>query len=124
MRRLKKTRYNIHVCRLCKNSRSTNHFRVCRFCEPGWAKRNAKKRETKARLRQAFEELIENGPNVCYICGLEPLTRRLSVDHCHRTGKVRGLLCYVCNYGLRWFRDDPARLRAAAKYLETRLPQS
>lgn len=51
----------------------------------------------------------------CAIC-LEP-TYDLCVDHCHDSGKVRALLCAQCNRGLGMFADEPARLRAAAKYL-------
>ena len=55
----------------------------------------------------------------CWICGRQGKTRGLSVDHNHKSGQVRGLLCQSCNRGLRWFSDEPARLREAATYLET-----
>ncbi|MEU2875492.1 endonuclease VII domain-containing protein [Streptomyces sp. NPDC007070] len=40
------------------------------------------------------------------------------VDHCHRTGRVRGVLCFNCNSGLGLLRDDPDVVYRAADYLE------
>jgi hypothetical protein len=53
----------------------------------------------------------------CAICKLPPKTR-LVVDHDHKTGKFRGLLCNSCNVGLGYFRDSQQSLQAACKYLE------
>lgn len=50
----------------------------------------------------------------CDLCGA---TANLCIDHCHRRGSLRGLLCGACNKGLGFFRDDPALLRKAARYL-------
>lgn len=50
----------------------------------------------------------------CVICGSEgPLV----VDHDHKTGAIRGMLCNHCNRGLGHFRDDPLLLEFAAQYL-------
>ena len=64
----------------------------------------------------------QNG--VCIVCR-RPETAvkhgkpmRLSVDHHHCTGTVRGLLCNNCNNGIGRFEDDAMRLRAAADYIE------
>lgn len=62
--------------------------------------------------------------DTCDICGSkETVTRggkvRLpSLDHCHKTGQWRGLLCSRCNTGLGMFQDHPDLLRAAAEYIE------
>lgn len=43
---------------------------------------------------------------------------RFCVDHCHSTGKVRGLLCSKCNLAISYLDDDPAKLTAAINYLK------
>lgn len=52
----------------------------------------------------------------CAVCGRH-YGEGLVVDHCHREGEIRGLLCSKCNIGLGQFDDDPTRLVAAADYL-------
>jgi hypothetical protein len=55
---------------------------------------------------------------VCAICRFPSTRGRLVVDHCHRTGTVRGLLCRACNVSIGAFRESVSGLRAAADYLE------
>lgn len=59
--------------------------------------------------------ICHNGAPKIYRSGT--VSRSLSVDHCHKTGKVRGLLCHKCNSGLGMFGDDLNRLRSAISYL-------
>ena len=44
---------------------------------------------------------------------------RLAVDHCHKTGKIRGLLCNRHNQGIGYMNDSPELLMKAAKYIES-----
>jgi hypothetical protein len=56
----------------------------------------------------------------CPICDepLDPADDQAAIDHCYRTGLVRGVLHPICNVGLGHFSDDPQRLRRTASYLE------
>ncbi len=64
-----------------------------------------------------FEMLFEFQEQKCAICGAPPAEKPLAIDHCHKTGKVRGLLCHKCNMGLGMFLDRPELLDEAASYL-------
>ncbi len=46
--------------------------------------------------------------------------QRCCVDHCHKTGKIRGLLCASCNGGLGLFKDNPQALANAILYLKAK----
>lgn len=54
----------------------------------------------------------------CLICfKKETMNKAHAVDHCHVTGKIRGILCYKCNIGLGYFNEDIELLNSALKYL-------
>ncbi|MEV6375555.1 endonuclease VII domain-containing protein [Micromonospora musae] len=64
--------------------------------------------------QKEFDELLTEQGGVCAVCGT-PDPEHL--DHDHRTGWVRGILCFNCNGGLGQFRDSPERLARAITYL-------
>ena len=75
---------------------------------------NFKARHTLAELEKVYD--ANNG--LCAICGSPPGKRKLQLDHCHASGKLRGLLCHSCNVGLGSFKDDKEVMLRAIRYLE------
>jgi hypothetical protein len=67
-----------------------------------------------------FEEQKRLQKNKCAICGGPPNGpyKTLNQDHCHKTGRLRGALCTVCNRALGAFRDSEDILASAIKYLK------
>jgi hypothetical protein len=66
-----------------------------------------------------YDELLDKQNGVCAICGgINRAGKRLGVDHCHRSGKVRGLLCDTCNLILGQFDDQIKILQKVIKYLQ------
>jgi Recombination endonuclease VII len=63
-----------------------------------------------------YDALLAKQNGACAICRRRP-KGRLCVDHCHVTGRIRGLLCHSCNLALGYLRDDQASLIAAVAYL-------
>jgi hypothetical protein len=68
----------------------------------------------------AYDALLSRQGNACAVCNIhmQSLRRRLAVDHCHVTSKIRGLLCDECNMAIGLLKDRPELLRIAAIYLE------
>ena len=119
-------------CSKCKEILPRKAFNKCSKASDGMQSQckicNARsKREWKYGLKhKEIKTLWESAEKSCEICR-HPLEleycekgRSAHVDHCHDTGKVRGILCPDCNKGLGLFRDSPGSLRAAASYLEER----
>jgi hypothetical protein len=72
--------------------------------------------------REMYQKMLDDQDGVCKICGSDKPRGRydnFSVDHDHKTGEIRGLLCSFCNTGIGQFQDSPSLLRKAATYLES-----
>lgn len=71
-----------------------------------------------------YDRLVEADGGRCAICKKEPTNesrqKRLHLDHCHKSGKIRGMLCSACNLGIGKLNDDPELLEAAAAYIRER----
>lgn len=111
-------------CRKCLRVLSLDNFRfenisenkrhkVCRTC------RQIHRTVIRNANREEYETLLQEQNSTCAICGItaEEIGKRLIVDHNHETLKVRGLLCWRCNSGLGFFKDNQAHLAMAIEYL-------
>lgn len=73
--------------------------------------------------REQSDKMLEAQNGVCAICSCITNCKSKSgelkwcIDHCHKTGKVRGILCHLCNAALGLFRDDIQTLENARAYL-------
>ncbi len=136
------------ICTICKEQKESILFpksaqprkdgsygrrSVCKRCHSKRVQVSRKLRgrsETKEQIRKynlkkqfglsidQYNTMLAEQNNVCCICGLIDRKYRLAVDHCHKTGKIRGLLCSNCNQGIGHLKDNPALLRKAADYVE------
>lgn len=107
------------------NKKTINQYsKDWRKNNPNYTRENDLKRHFGINIEQ-YNEMLKNQNGVCAICGKpETATNKgkiinLAVDHCHVSGKVRGLLCGNCNKGIGHLKDNPQTLRNAAEYLES-----
>ena len=86
-------------------------------------KENAPKELDRIRLKRygitgdEYRNILKKQGEKCPICNHD-MTKNLSVDHNHLTGKIRGIICNKCNLAIGHADDSPSRLLAMARYLE------
>ena len=124
----------IHEFVKCKKSK-TGYRKVCKDCrrtqQRQWMDENSdhfkalcRKQHLKVRYGitpEDYEEMLSKQKGKCAICdrqGQSPGNKRLlDVDHCHKTGKIRGLLCNRCNQSMGKVKDDIDLLKKFLAYL-------
>lgn len=75
---------------------------------------------------EIYQQMLDKQNNVCAICCSDETAmdhrsnklKRLAIDHCHTTGRIRGLLCVNCNHALGKFKDSITIMEQAIKYLK------
>lgn len=133
---------DIQICKCCGFAKSLIDYewadnrprprttcKQCRYKKRDIKKENSAQKEYKKQhylkrkhiIRQSWERAVygaskeDIGISECIICGS---IKRLCIDHCHKTGNIRGILCSKCNTGLGMFRDSPELLIKASMYLQ------
>ena len=136
---------NLKKCKCCgetkekaafhKAARMSDGYRiVCKSCAKNkqHSRSNYKNNHRESLLKiqygitlKEYQDRLEAQQGKCAICdngetalsGHSKKVRSLAVDHCHATGKVRGLLCHACNMVLGYAKDSVSVLQQAANYL-------
>ena len=140
---------SMKICKTCKQEKSLDQFPKgngykdgirphCIECRREYENKSFHKHKHKRphvyeedkdrKLKKAYGigyaeylNMLEAQNGCCAICGTNDTGNRKAfhVDHCHDTGKIRGLLCGNCNSGIGNLRDDVGLLRRAIDYLES-----
>lgn len=131
------------TCTRCGRAKPIESFRLrgtsgvirrpwCKECEAEDAHRHAVRKTLKGfgLTRDQYDQILVDQGGRCAICRTknpfgpgDMISRKrkrrvFTLDHCHATGKARGLLCSRCNLSIGLFNDDTEILRAAAEYIE------
>lgn len=99
------------------NASGTTRYRYCKPCHSDY-QRAGRLKALFNLTPDEYDQIAQHQGGACFICGRLPKKQRLNVDHDHKSGLVRGLLCFSCNLALGRFRDDLSRLERAVEYLK------
>jgi len=106
---------------------------ICKRCQAIYAHNQHKEKKEALRAQnlkkfgithEDYLQMLESQDGKCMICGTtkphkSAKFKHFAVDHCHKTNKIRALLCNRCNMGLGQFNDDPVLLVKATAYLHS-----
>lgn len=128
------------ICPGCKKSKPKNQFdrnrssstgrsTYCKSCsakrrketynrDGGASWRDYRYRKLYGITFEQYSRILKRQRGVCAICKRKVKTRKLALDHCHKTGKVRGVLCTRCNSMIAFAEDNPLILESAIRYLQ------
>lgn len=112
------------ICKSCEQKYTEDHRAEAIARSKRWARKNVEKRrhflvrKNYGLDSERYAELQNFQGNKCAICNRKwpEEIKEICVDHDHRTGKVRGLLCHNCNRALGHFSDDTERMEKAIQY--------
>lgn len=103
-------------CKACRSLVSQKRY----WKDPNVSRALGMKRRYGINIAQ-YEQMVIAQNNKCAICEIHQndLKKRLSVDHCHLTKMVRGLLCENCNLGLGKFKENKNIIQKSLDYLRS-----
>ena len=107
------------ICRLCTQTAANNLLQLRKIKDPTFLKTRNREKGLKSNHKLdliSYETLLNLQKGECAICMKVP-SKPLFVDHCHATGKIRGLLCQHCNTLLGMAFDNTGILEGAISYL-------
>lgn len=128
----KGVRYPSPYCKPCtlddqRERRANGYKQPIRSTEHNTRKSWLRLLRKKGITEEVYLQMKSDQGDKCAICSATSAWGRSDkwhVDHCHTTGKVRGLLCSKCNTGLGLFSDNPEVMKIAIQYLIAHLPES
>ncbi len=125
----------LNKCKLCKSAAAKGYYAKNRVRIAAHVRYHTSRNKEKVRNRsykkrfgitlEQYNLLLARQGGVCAICGEDEVFRansgsrikHLAVDHCHESGRIRGLLCGRCNTAIGGFKDDLFLIGRAMEYL-------